>query len=98
MAMKKYIEVLCLLAAPLLTFGQTTEPKQLGDEEINVIKAYKPVLSEATRISNLPESDTSHPAIATQQYNITANKLSANIDITPIKALKVKDENIARLR
>lgn len=72
-------------------------PNPMGEEEINVLKPYKPVLSDAIKISSLPGSDTSKPLPIQLKYEIAPKKLTTKVEVEPIKPLKLKDETVPQL-
>jgi hypothetical protein len=69
----------------------------LGDEQINVVKPYQPTLSDAFKISDVPGRDTAVVYIPDFKYQISEIQYPTVYTISPIKAVKIKDENIKKL-
>ena len=69
----------------------------LGDEEINVVKAYQPTLSDAFKISDVPQRDTAVAYTPDLNYEIAPVQHQTVYTITPIKPLRIKDESIKKL-
>lgn len=70
---------------------------ELGDEQINVVKPYQPTLSDAIKISDAPQKDTVTVIAPELKYSVEEKKLETKYNITPIKPVRVKDENIKEL-
>lgn len=92
--MKKIVTII-LLCLPSFIFGQ--EKKDLGDDEYIVVKAYEPVLIESFKISDTPEGDTSTTTPPLMEYNIRPKKADAEFETSVIKAVNIKDEQLAKL-
>ena len=71
--------------------------KNLGNEDINVYKEYTPVLNDAYKINVTPVGDTSifNPPALT--YSIDPKPINSNYNLSPIKPVKIKDDNIKKL-
>jgi hypothetical protein len=69
----------------------------IGNEQIDVVKAYQPMLSDAVKISDVPQSDTIVNYVPDMQYEHPKVRFNTVYTITPIKAVKVKDDNIKKL-
>jgi hypothetical protein len=69
----------------------------ISNEQINVVKDYKPTLSDAVKISSLPQPDTSKPELPILDYTVNTRKLSAQIPTPALKPFKLKDESIPKL-
>ena len=71
--------------------------KNLGNEDINVYKEYTPVLNDAFKININPVGDTSifNPPALT--YTIDPKPMNSNYNLSPIKPVKIKDDNIKKL-
>lgn len=65
--------------------------------DITVVKGYKPVLAEARKITSTPSADTASVSIPKLNYAIEPQPLAPSYAISPIKAVKIKDENIKKL-
>ena len=68
-----------------------------GEEEISVVKPYHPTLSDAVKLSVLPEKDTATTQLPRLSYTIASKKINTAIEVTPIKAMRIKDETIGKL-
>lgn len=85
------------LAALMLLAQTSYGQKDLGDEQIDVVKAYQPMLSDAYKISDVPASDTMVNYVPDMTYALDKVRFPTIYTITPIKAVKVKDDNIKKL-
>jgi hypothetical protein len=89
-----------LIFISLLTASQLPAAGQegnLGDEQINVVKAYQPTLTDAFKISDIPSGDTSVVFIPPMTYSIEKVNHPTTYTISPIKAVRIKDENLKEL-
>ena len=59
------------LAALMLLAQTSYGQKDLGDEQIDVVKAYQPMLSDAYKISDVPASDTMVNYVPDMTYALT---------------------------
>ena len=73
------------------------EKGDLGDEQINVVKQYQPTLSDAYKISKRPSRDTAEYKFPVLNYEIEPVVFGTNFNITPIKAVRIKDKSIKKL-
>ncbi|HKR06525.1 MAG TPA: TonB-dependent receptor [Bacteroidia bacterium] len=97
---KKFILFLFMwLSCFLILKAQDDKTKSgdVGDEQVTVVKAYQPTLSDAIKISDVPQKDTAVFNSPDLKYNIEPKKLDTKYNITPIKPVKIKDENIKKL-
>jgi hypothetical protein len=69
----------------------------LGDQQINVVKAYQPTLSDAFKISDVPERDTAVTFIPEMNYDVDRVIYPTIYTISPIKAVRIKDQNLKEL-
>lgn len=92
--MKKIIlaTTACLVAMPVLA-----QKGNIGNEEVEVVKPYQPVLSDAIKITSAPQRDTLNNEPPVLNYAIEEKKQSTSYNITPIKPVRIKDENIKEL-
>src|SRR4051794_30725331 len=81
---------------PALSFAQTAKGN-LGDKEYIIVKDYKPVLGESSKISDSPKGDTTSANPPVMKYNIRSQKAVADYETPTIKAVKIKDEQLAKL-
>ncbi len=93
--MKKYI--LSIVVLNLVALYSFAQDKELGDKEYVIVKDYKPVLAESNKISDSPEGDTSYSNPPKMNYNIEPKKLETNFEAGVIRAVKIKEEPIAKL-
>jgi len=91
----KWLVAFCILhfAFCIYSYGQ----KDLGGQEYVIIKDYKPVLAESSKISDTPEGDTTASVAPKMEYNPEPKKLETNFEAGVIKAVKIKDGPIAKL-
>ncbi len=82
--------MLCLIATK--GFSQ----KNLS-EQVNVVRAYKPILAEALKINTNPEIKTETFKIEPLQYEVKPFKIDSTLKTTPIVAEKMKNESISKL-
>lgn len=81
-----------------IAFAQQPVPsKNLGNEDVTVVKDYQPVLNDAFKINILPETDTISLNPPEFSYDINPSPLNSNYNITPIKPVRIKDDNIKKL-
>jgi len=88
--------MMCLLLM-LTSFKGFTQENNLGDEQVDVVKAYQPTLSDAFKISDIPGRDTTVIFIPSMKYNIDQIKHPTVYTISPIKAVRIKDDNLKEL-
>lgn len=95
--MKNSFLIIC--TAWFLASGYSANAQQgnLGDEQINVVKPYQPTLSDAFKISDVPGRDTGVVYTPDLDYKITPVQYPTIYTISPIKPVKIKDENIKKL-
>ena len=94
--MKIFFSLIIISSFPMFLSAQDDKEK-LGDKEYIIIKDYKPVLGESFKISDSPEGDTSSAAPPLMEYNIRSRKISSEYELSTIKAVKIKDEQLAKL-
>lgn len=88
---------LIIIGMPVLSYSQQDSIKNLGEQEITVVKDYIPTLNDANKISDLPAADTSSFQSPELKYDIEPKKFNTAYTVTPIKPVKIKDENIKKL-
>ena len=84
------ILILLLFVVPLNVLAQKDT---LGNEQVNVIKPYQPTLSDAYKISEVPEKDTLTPSSPAFDYPVNPKRFVSSFDVTPIKAIKRIEES-----
>lgn len=103
--MNKYflIAAICVLSSSVLA-QNSDEPKKpadsqkdLGDETYIIVKDYRPILAESAKISDSPEGDTTSTNPPAMTYSIRSQKAETNYETSTIKAVKIKDEPLAKL-
>lgn len=93
----KYIySSLFFLAAGLMTAQaqdkKTDEKQGVVNEEIEVVRPYKPILAEAVKLRRSPNLDDVKTYKAKLNYSITDRKLEINSDIQKLQAQALADE------
>ena len=87
-----------LFSIPFALFhSHSANAQDLGDKEYVIVKDYKPILAESYKISDSPEPDTSTSTSPVLNYKIIPKKIETNYEAGVIKAVKLKDEPIAKL-
>ncbi len=81
----------------LFSFNCFAQKDATINNDITVVKGYKPVLAEARKISEIPTADTAVFETPKLSYTIDPKPLPSAYSISPIKAVKIKDENIKKL-
>ena len=97
---KSYTVALMLaiaFASVTVTHSSFAQKGNLGDEQINIVKAYQPMLSDAYKISDTPTRDTAVNYVPDMAYQVKKMKYPTAYTITPIKPVKVKDDQIKKL-
>lgn len=95
--MKKSVVIL-FSVLPLFTFAQQQEDERdLGNKEYIIVKDYKPVLAESSKISDMPEGDTSSVEALPQTYAFESRRAETYYETSAIKAVKIKDEPLPKL-
>lgn len=70
----------------------------VGNEDINIVKEYQPVLNDAFKINISPDQDTSSfksPGI--QNYKTDPQPMNSAFNTRPIKPVRIKDDVIKKL-
>lgn len=94
--MKRLI-FLAVLMAPVFSFAQQQKEADLGGKEYIIVKDYKPVLAESYKISDSPEGDTNTVESGALKYSIRSKRAESEYETATIKAVKIKDEQLAKL-
>ena len=98
--MKNNIPFYFLLLLPSIAASQGggTKTNNLGNEDINVVKEYQPVLNDAFKINIYPESDTStFRDKQSLNYSLEVRPMNSNYNTSPIKPVRIKDDAIKKL-
>ncbi len=86
-----YITLLLLIFTCNIAFSQI-------DKQVNVVKEYTPIISDAYRISTLPKIiDTTKTIKHTFSYNIESKPFNVNFKLKPIKSAKMVGEPLKKL-
>lgn len=97
----KYIySSLFFLAAGLMTAqaqDKKTEEKGVVNEEIEVVRPYKPILAEAVKLRRSPNLDDVKTYKAKLNYSIMDRKLELNSDIQKLQAQALAEEKASIL-
>lgn len=97
----KYIySSLFFLAAGLMTAqaqDKKPEEKAAVNEEIEVVRPYKPILAEAVKLRRSPNLDDVKTYKAKLNYSLTDRKLELNSDIKKLQAQQLVDEKESEL-
>jgi hypothetical protein len=86
-----------IVAALLLAFNMSTFAQETIDKEVVVVKPYKPVLSDAHKISLLPEIIDTATIKPTFVYKITPRQYETEYEVKKIKAATLGAESIEKL-
>jgi len=77
--------------------AQTPTTKDIGNEDITIVKEYQPVLNDAFKINIPLEGDTATTTPVVLKYTIDPRPMNSNYNLSPIKPVKIKDDNIKKL-
>ena len=88
---KYYITILILLVTTSIALSQI-------NKQVNVVKEYTPVISDAYRIGTLPKiKDTTKISKHIFSYNIESQPFNVNFKLKPIKSAKMVGEPLKKL-
>jgi len=73
------------------------QTKDLGDENVLVVKAYQPTLTDAYKISDVPQKDTTQVQSPQLMYEVDPQKYNTEFRPSPIKPVKIKDDSVKKL-
>jgi len=106
----KYIRLICAaalligLSIPKTVYSQTegntngnAPTKNLGNEDINIVKDYTPVLNDAFKINIVPDGDTADFKAPVLTYSVDPKPMNSNFNLSPIKPVRIKDDAIKKL-
>lgn len=95
----KISSILLLLCCSLSALAQTGGKEgNVGNEDINIVKDYQPVLNDAFKINISPDQDTSSfksPGIL--NYKAEPQPMNSAFNTRPIKPVRIKDDVIKKL-
>lgn len=84
-----------LFCAWWISFSLTAQDKI--DKEVYVVKPYEPTLSDAYKISRMPEINDTVQEKPVFDYSITGRKISPDVQVAPIPAARMVPDPIPRL-
>jgi hypothetical protein len=86
------------LSSGLLALSSTEALAQKNlSEEVNVVRPYKPILAEASKISTNPEIKVEPNRDISLEYDIRAKKVDSTLKLTVLSAEKMRNETISKL-
>ncbi|WP_340114161.1 hypothetical protein [Maribellus mangrovi] len=88
----KYIFLLLFTTAGLLVQAQVKQDTL--SREVEVTKAYTPIISDANKLNSMPEIDEEEVEKPTFNYNIKSQPVFSTFSITPLKAATIETEPI----
>ena len=92
------ILLLALVSGHSIAQDNKGKTGNLGNEDVNVVKEYTPILNDAFKININPDADTSTlRAIKVPDYLIEARPMHSNYNTSPIKPVRIKDDAIKKL-
>ncbi|MFM9008926.1 MAG: hypothetical protein ACKOQY_03745 [Bacteroidota bacterium] len=90
-----------LSACHLPTLAQQTgggKTGQLGNEDIDIVKEYQPVVNDAFKINLPPDQDTLSTGTGQAlKYSIDPIQAKSQYNTSPIKPVRIKDDSIRKL-
>lgn len=86
-----------VLAVIFLAFNMDIFAQEAIDKEVFVVKPYQPVLSDAQKISVLPEINDTATIKPTFEYKITPKQYETEYEVKKIKAATLGPESIEKL-
>ncbi len=93
--------ILALTILPSIIFAQTKPDsvkfKNIGESDVLILKSYQPVLNDAFKLNITPSIDTTSSKSSILNYEVDPRPMNSNYNLTPIKPVKIKDENIKKL-
>ena len=95
----KISPIVLLLGCSLFAHAQTGGKEgNVGNEDINIVKDYQPVLNDAFKINISPDQDTiSFRSPAALTYKADPKPMNAAFNTRPIKPVRIKDDVIKKL-
>lgn len=89
-----------ILCIALVSFGSGTSLLAQDNtgltQQINVVKAFQPTLSDAFKINASPAGDTNTYKNPVLKYALIPYSMAPIVDVEPVKPFKLKDEPIAK--
>lgn len=66
-------------------------------EQVNVVRAYKPILAEAVKINSNAEIKFEQEGKTTPEYHFLSHRIDSNLKLNAVAVEKMKNESIAKL-
>ncbi len=92
----KFILILFIIVSPFFSDGQLSAQEEI-QKEVRVVKPYTPTLSEANKISLLPEFNDTIRVNPNYGYTIYPKRFETDYKINPIKPARMVGMPIAKL-
>lgn len=93
--LNRYLLV-ALLGSHISVFAQektdNTTPNKAVSEEIEIVRAYKPILADAVKIRRSPDLETKKTTAPKVKYDLLDKRLEVNSDIKTLEAQKLVRE------
>ena len=65
-------------------------------EQVNVVRAYKPILAEAVKINSNAEIKFEQEGKTTPEYHFLSHRIDSNLKLNAVAVEKMKNESIAK--
>lgn len=86
-----------LLVSFLVAITHISYAQRNLSEQVNVVRPYKPILAEASKIGTNPEVNTEKDILQPLEYRINPKKVDSLIKTNIVNPEKVKNESIPKL-
>ncbi len=94
--MNRIVSIIIFNLILISGYSAFSQDKELENKDFFGETKWEPTLSDAYKISDSPKSDTVVTPAPELSYSISPVKLNTSFELTPIKAVKIKDENIIK--
>lgn len=81
----------------ILLLGSSAFAQKNLSEQVNVVRAYKPILAEAVKINSNPEIKFEQEGKTNPDYHFLSHRIDSNLKLNAIAVEKMKNESIAKL-
>ena len=81
----------------ILLVGSTAFAQKNLSEQVNVVRAYKPILAEAVIINSNPEIKFEQEGKTNPDYHFLSHRIDSNLKLNALAVEKMKNESIAKL-
>jgi hypothetical protein len=96
--LKKYVDAAAgILLMPLLVCAQPGKEAGVGNEQVNIVQEYKPVISPAEKIQNSPAYRDTVPPAPRLTYRFINRKPEYSFHPDTIKPARMKGEPLSQL-